>query len=310
MKQGDTGERGAMRVVFVEIVKEELEKNPNLAVVTADISASAFDKARAQYPDRVVNVGIREQAMIGVASGLALTGLRPVVHSYAPFLIERPFEQIKLDLSHQDAGAVLVSIGGSYDDPVWGRTHQAPGDVALIDSLPDWTVHVPGHWAEVEPLLRKALSADNRVYMRLSARGNANAVPVEEGFSTLRQGNDGVVIAVGPVLDQVMAAVSTLDVTVLYASTIRPFDHMGLLTAARAASPNIVLVEPYLRGTSAHEVSNALVSMPHRLLSLGVERDTEVHAYGTPEDHDRIHGLHAEGIAQAAGTFLAGSFLA
>jgi transketolase len=304
MKQGDTGERGAMRVVFVEIVKEELEKNPDLAVVTADISASAFDKARAQYPDRVVNVGIREQAMIGVAGGLALAGLRPVVHSYAPFLIERPFEQIKLDLSHQDVGAVLVSIGGSYDDPVWGRTHQAPGDVALIDSLPNWTVHVPGHWAEVESLLRKALNDTNRVYMRLSARGNAEAVPVAEGFATLRQGNEGVVIAVGPVLDQVMAAVSTLDVTVLYASTIRPFDHAGLLTAARAAGPDIVLVEPYLRGTSAHEVSKALVSMPHRLLSLGVERDTEVHAYGAPEDHDRIHGLHAEGIAQAVGAFL------
>src|SRR5688500_3602425 len=144
MKQGDTGERGAMRVVFVEIVKEELENNPNLAVVTADISASAFDKARAQYPDRVVNVGIREQAMIGVASGLALTGLRPVVHSYAPFLIERPFEQIKLDLGHQDVGAVLVSIGGSYDDPVWGRTRQGPGGGALLDPLPGWTVHVAG----------------------------------------------------------------------------------------------------------------------------------------------------------------------
>nr|WP_209648624.1 transketolase C-terminal domain-containing protein [Kibdelosporangium banguiense] len=294
-----------MRVVFVEVVKEELDRNPNLAVVTADISASAFDKARAQYPDRVVNVGIREQTMIGVAGGLALAGLRPVVHSYAPFLVERPFEQIKLDLGHQEVGAVLVSIGGSYDDPVWGRTHQAPGDVALIDSLPGWTVHVPGHWAEVEPLLRKALADDNRVYMRLSTRSNAESVSTSAGFAAVRQGKDGVVIAVGPVLDQVLAAVSTLDVTVLYASTIRPFDHFGLLTAARAASPNIVLVEPYLRGTSAHEVSNALVSMPHRLLSLGVERDTEPHAYGTPEDHDRIHGLHAEGIAQAVGTFLA-----
>jgi transketolase len=305
MKQGDTGDKGAMRVVFVEIMKEELHSNPNLAVVTADISAAAFDKVRAQYPDRVINVGIREQAMIGVAGGLALTGLRPVVHSYAPFLVERPFEQIKLDLSHQDVGAVLVSIGGSYDDPVWGRTHQAPGDVALIDSLPGWTIHVPGHWAEVEPLLRGALSADNRVYIRLSGRSNAEAVPAGPGFTTIRQGADGVVIAVGPVLDQVRRAVSTLDVTILYAATIRPFDHLGLLTAARRASPKIVLVEPYLRGTSAHEVANALVSVPHRLLTLGVERDTEVHAYGTPEDHDRVHGLHPEGIAQAVGCFLA-----
>src|SRR5689334_18639196 len=163
MKQGSTGYQAAMRLVFVDTVVDALERDPRLAVVTADISADAFSEARQRFSDRVVNVGIREQTMVGVAGGLALAGFRPVVHSYTPFLVERPFEQLKLDLGHQDVGAVLVSIGGSYDDPVWGRTHQAPGDVALIDSLPGWTVHVPGHGGEVEPLLRKALAGDGRV---------------------------------------------------------------------------------------------------------------------------------------------------
>jgi deoxyxylulose-5-phosphate synthase len=130
--------------------------------VLADISAAAFVAARRRHPDRVINVGIRQQCMIGVAGGLALTWIRPVVHSYAPFLVERPFEQIKLDLGHQDVGAVLVSIGGSYDDPANGRTHQAPGDVALLDTLPGWTVHVPGHAEEVEPVTRSALAGDGR----------------------------------------------------------------------------------------------------------------------------------------------------
>ena len=80
-------------------------------------------------------MGIREQLMTGVAGGLALTGLRPFVHSYAPFVIDRAYEQIKLDLGHQDAGAVLVSIGGSYDAAAEGYTHQSPGDVALLDTL-------------------------------------------------------------------------------------------------------------------------------------------------------------------------------
>ena len=82
----------------------------------------------------MINVGIREQAMIGIAGGLALAGYRPVAHTYAPFLVERPFEQIKVGLEHQDVGAVLVSIGGSYDDLPRGRTHQSPGDVALLDT--------------------------------------------------------------------------------------------------------------------------------------------------------------------------------
>ncbi|ONI83071.1 transketolase [Actinosynnema sp. ALI-1.44] len=293
-----------MRVVFVQALNKALAQDARLAVVTADISAAAFDESRERFPDRVVNVGIREQAMIGVAGGLALTGMRPVVHSYAPFLVERPYEQIKLDLGHQDVGAVLVSIGGSYDDPAWGRTHQSPADVTLIDSLPGWTVHVPGHPAEVEPLLEQALSGDGLVYLRLSTRVNRTPFGPSDGFTVVRSGSRGVVLAVGPILDQVLAAVSGVDVTVLYASTIRPFDHAGLLAAARSAVPNIVLVEPYLRGTSAHEVSLALADVPHRLLALGVDRDEEKRAYGTAPDHDRLHGLDPAGIARAVNAFL------
>jgi transketolase len=286
-----------MRTVFADVVTSALDTDPRLAVVTADISASAFDEARARHPDRVLNLGIREQALIGVAGGLGLSGMRPVVHSYTPFLVERPFEQLKLDLGHQDVGAVLVSIGASYDDPVWGRTHQGPGDVALLDTLPGWTIHVPGHPDEVEPLLRDALAGSGRVYLRLSLRENAAAYPA--GMSVVRTGREAVVLAVGPTLDQVLEATSTLDVTVLYANTVRPFDHAALRAAVAAATPNVVLVEPYLVGTSAHEVSAALVDVPHRVHSLGVRRDIEVRAYGTAPEHDAVHGLDAAGIAES-----------
>jgi len=295
----------SMREAFVDTVTDALDLDPRLAVVTADISSAAFAPARRRHPDRVINVGIREQAMIGVAGGLALAGLRPVVHSYAPFLVERPFEQIKLDLGHQEVGAVLVSVGGSYDDPVWGRTHQSPGDVALIDTLPGWTVHVPGHPAEAAGLLRAALAADGRVYIRLSARTNAAARPAGAGLVEVRTGSAGVVVAVGPTLDPVLTAMAGVDVTVLYASTVRPFDGAGLRAAVRHAAPDVVLVEPYLRGTSAHEIAAALSGIRHRLLGLGVRRDRELHAYGTAAQHDAHHGLDPAGIAGAVRRFLA-----
>lgn len=293
-------DRKLMRSVFVDTVIESLATQPKLVLLTADISSWSFDEARATYPDRVINVGIREQALIGMAGGLALNGFRPVVHTYTPFLVERPFEQIKLDLGHQDVGAVLVSIGGSYDDLARGRTHQAPGDVALFDTLPGWTVHVPGHEDEAEWLMRDALSADGRVYLRLSDKVNAAAVPVLDGVTVLRRGGAGVVVAVGPVLDDVLAATSTVDVTVLYASTVRPFDHVGLRAAVAAARPNVMVVEPYLRGTSAHEVAEALGDVPHRLRSHGVRRDQEVRAYGKALDHDRLHGLDTASLAESA----------
>ncbi|WP_433263627.1 transketolase family protein [Actinosynnema sp. CS-041913] len=291
-----------MRQVFADTVQDVMAHDPRVAVVLAEISRDAFEPS-----PRVINVGIREQAMVGVGSGLALSGMRPVVHTYAPFLVERPFEQIKLDFGHQDVGGVLVSIGGSYDDPVWGRTHQAPGDVALFDTLPGWRVVVPGHSGEVESVVRSALASADRIYIRLSLRENAVAYPVVEGFTEVRRGSGGVVVAVGPMLDTVLAATEGVDVTVLYATSVRPFDGAGLRAAVGRGRADVLLVEPYLEGTSAHLASSALEDVPHRLRSLGVRRESELRAYGTASDHDSAHDLDVLGIAAAVRRMFGGS---
>ncbi|MGI5460895.1 transketolase family protein [Streptomyces sp. CA-249302] len=290
---------------FGGAMSDALDDDPRTAVVLADIGTHLFREARRKHPDRIINVGIREQLMMGVAGGLALCGLRPVVHTVAPFLIERPFEQVKLNFAQQDVGAVLVSMGASYDLPPYAFSHFAPGDVAALDSLPNWTIHVPGHPDEARDLLRHALPGDGRVYLRLSSRTNSRPHPVSSRFTVLRQGRRGVVLAVGPTLDQVLAATSVLDVTVLYASTIRPFDAHGLRTAVLARQrTDIVLVEPYLAGTSAHQVASALVDVPHRLLTLGVRRDLEVRSYGTPEEHELLHGLDPVTLGKEIRSFL------
>jgi transketolase len=293
-----------MRTVFAETASALLDSDPLTAVVLAEISADMFAKDLARHPDRVLNVGIREQLMISVAGGLALTGMRPIVHTYAPFLVERAYEQVKLDLGHQGVGAVLVSIGASYDAATAGRTHQAPEDVALMDSVPGMSVLVPGHPDEVPSLLRSAVAglASGSAYLRLSSGRNAEARPVSASLQEVRSGRRGVVVAVGPLLDPVLSAVADLDVTVAYATTVRPFDASGLL-ALEGSSGTVVLVEPYLAGTSAFAVSAALASRPHRLLSLGVRR-SELRVYGTPADHAAAHGLDAAGIRRSVTRFL------
>ncbi|MEV7355398.1 transketolase C-terminal domain-containing protein [Kitasatospora sp. NPDC091276] len=293
-----------MRDRFIDVTSRLLDEDPRLAVVLADISAAAFAPAQQRHPDRVVNVGIREQLLIGAAGGLALTGMRPIAHTFASFLVERPFEQVKLDLVHQGVGAVLVSAAGSYDWPAGGRTHMSPGDVALLDTLPDWTVHVPGHPDEAEQLLRHAVAdGDRNVYVRLSEHRNAQALPVEAGrFTTVRQGSRGVVLAVGPMLDAVLAATEGLDATVLYAATVRPFDAAGLRAAAGERA-DVVLVEPYLAGTSANEAHAALADRPHRVLGLGVPREEHRH-YGSIPEHLTAYGLDAASLRERIGTFL------
>jgi transketolase len=288
-----------MRDIFVATTTELLDEDPRTALVLADISAAAFVPARRRHPDRVLNVGIREQLMTGVAGGLALTGLRPYVHSYASFAVDRAYEQIKLDLGHQDAGAVLVTIAGSYDAAEEGYTHQSPGDVALLDTLEGWTVHVPGHRDEVPPLLRAAARHDDRVYVRLSEQENARPYPDAAGLRVIKRGGP-LIVAVGPMLDPVLEATRDRDVTVAYTNTPRPIDVEGLRALAEA---EVVLVEPYLAGTSAHLVQAALADLPHRELHLGVGR-TEIRHYGSRHDHARAHGLDAAGLRRSIDAFL------
>jgi transketolase len=248
----------------------------------------------------VVNVGIREQLLVNVGAGMALAGMRPIVHTFASFLVERSFEQIKLGFSHQDVGGVLVSAGASYDISGGGRTHQSPGDVALIDTLPDWEIHVPGHAEELASLLRQAVAGGVRSYIRTSTGHNATARPVGR-MSVIRRGSRGSVVAIGPMLDNVLEATEDLDLTVLYASTVRPFDSQTLVSTLGFG--DIIVVEPYLEGTSARVVSDALRHVPHRLLSLGVSH-AELRAYGSPREHERAHALDAPGLRRSIMDFL------
>jgi transketolase len=291
-----------MRERFISTTTALLDEDPRLAVVLADISASGFEGAHRAHPDRVVNVGIREQLLIGAAGGLALTGMRPIAHTFASFLVERPFEQVKLDLGHQGVGAVLVSALGSYDWPAGGRTHMSPGDVALLDTLPDWTVHVPGHPDEAELLLRDAAAGDGLVYVRLSLQQNTEPQPITPGrFLTVRQGSGTgpVVVAVGPMLDAVLEATAGLDATVLYAATVRPFDDAALraAVAGAAGTAEVVLVEPYLAGTSVPFATAALDRLPHRVLGLGTARE-ELRNYGTRAEHLAAHGLDPHALRE------------
>lgn len=291
------------RETFYSLVPELLRQDDRLAVVTAEIGKSQIVDATPESDrGRIINVGIREQLAISVAGGLALAGVRPLVHTFPPFLIERPYEQIKLDIDHQGVGAVLVSGLGSYGAPTAGQTHFGHRDVTLLDSLDNWTVHVPGHPAEAEILLRRAIRGDDRVYVRLDPVANSRPIPdIGDGtMRVLRQGNTGTVIAVGPTADRVLAATEGRDLTVLYAATIRPFDADTLLNTL--SEPDILVVEPYQERTSVPVIGEALRHVRARIDGVGVRRE-ELRRYGTIEDHDHAHGLDITGIRRRTDAF-------
>jgi transketolase len=118
-----------------------------------------------------------------------------------------------------------------------------------------------------------------------------------------REGKDGVVVTVGPMLDRTLSAVADMDLTVLYATTVTPFDEKTFRNAVIKASPNIVLIEPYYEGGLVPNITRALQTIPARVAAIGVPLRV-LERYGPPERHDQAIGLTAEGIHSRIKSFL------
>ena len=283
--------REQMALTTTELFRED----PRVAIVLAEISTDYFRDAFVHDPARAVNVGIMEQTMVGVAAGFAMEGYLPFVHTIASFLAERALEQIKLDFGYQALEGTFASVGASYDYTAEGYTHHAPADVQELLAIPRLEVVLPGTAGELERLLRATYADGHPTYLRTSARENATSRSVEFGkLDVVRRGAAATVVVVGPMLDRTLAAVEGLDVTVLYVTTVGPFDADGL-SRESADAPEVIDVTPFLEGTLTPALTAALTHRPARFASIGVSRDP-LRTYGTPADHDRERGLDAEGI--------------
>jgi len=292
-----------MREESMAAVVDVFERDDDVALVMADISLDYLRPAVEHDPRRAINVGIMEQSAVGVAAGFALEGYHPIVHTLAPFLAERPLEQIKVDFGYQGLGGLFISAGASYDYGESGGTHHAGGDVQALGSIPRIEVLVPGSPAEAGQLVRSTYANGRPTYLRTSTVENDEAVELAPGgLTVVRRGTELTVIAAGPFLSRTLAALDGIDATVLYATTLVPLDPE---TLAREAAPahEVVLVEPVYEGTTAGQVAAALAHRPTRLLSIGVPRRF-LKRYGTAEQHDAELGLDAGAIRERIRAFL------
>ena len=284
---------------LVELFRED----ERLALVLADISIDLFTPALRHDPRRAVNLGIMEQAAVGVAAGFALAGFHPVVHTIAPFLAERPLEQVKLDFGYQGLGGLFLTVGASYDYCASGMTHHSPGDVAAISTVPGIEAIVPGTAAETERLVRATYANGKPTYMRLQVAENARSRELAPGGLTLvRRGAGLTVIAVGPMLERTLDALDGVDATVLYATTVFPLD-LATLAAEAAPAAEVAIVEPLYEGTTTAQVAAGLAHRATRILSIGVPRRV-LSRYGTVEEHDRDLDLDAHGIRERVLAFV------
>jgi transketolase len=284
-----------MRRAFGATVSDLVVNDERVAVVLAEISTQYFTETMRAHPDRVVNIGIMEQAMVGVAAGFAMEGFFAIAHSLSPFIAERPYEQLKLDFGYQGLGGTFVGVGGSYDYASEGGTHHAPADVGLMLGIPGMEVLIPGHGDEVDRLLRATYANGQPTYLRASVTSNSESHDVAPGrIQVLRRGSRATVLAFGPMLDRTVEACEGLDVTVAYATSLRPFDADGLAEIV-SDGPVVVTVESFYEGSAAPVLTQSLRHLPVRFISIGVPR-AFIHGYGTPADLDADLGLDVDRI--------------
>jgi transketolase len=294
-----------MRKQFVKTIEGLLPEKKELVVLLGDIGVHGFKNSMLDFPERVLNIGILESASIGMAAGLAKTGLIPVVHTIAPFLVERAYEQIKVDLGYQKLGCNLVSVGSSYDYASLGCTHHCPGDVGVLLFIPGVEIVIPGSPKEFDRLFQQSYENGKPTYYRLSEKSHTQNIEVSFGKANkVKGGSKAVVITYGPMLQAVIEATLDLDVTVLYYTTIIPFDKEAL-NENITSSGRVILIEPFYTGSTLHLITGALDGLKVSIKTIGIPREF-LRKYGKSEEHDEELELNSKTLSRKISEFIDG----
>ena len=155
-----------MRRSFGKMITELADRDEKIYVIVGDIGYRVFDEFRQKHPDRFINIGICEQSMIGVSAGMALEGLNPWVYTITPFLIERPFEQVKLDIDQQNVNVKLV---GYSDYPTLGPTHTELNGKKLMQLFKNITSYFPKNGDETQKVTYQAYEKKGPAFISLKS---------------------------------------------------------------------------------------------------------------------------------------------
>jgi len=289
-----------MRKNFYKSLAERFKKDKNIVVLLGDIGVYSFKSAFEFDSTRIYNMGILEQSMLSVAAGLSSRGFIPFVHSIAPFVTERCFEQLKLDIGYENRNVIVASVGNSYDYSALGVTHHCPNDLNIIQSIPNFRVFCPGNSNDVERILNDHLYSPYPKYIRLSEYENNLKLPYED-LSVLQRHSNGLIVVVGNSIRNFDTLLkSEIKATIVYTWNISQFDVNKIKTILNDGDSSvktcITVIEPsYPAGIIQKICLN--VNNIHSINSIAVPPAFIDH-YGVKSEIDKSLGLDDESIIQ------------
>jgi len=273
-----------MRRAFINAVFAAAGRNDRVYLLTGDAGFTILEKYRETYPDRYLNTGISEAAMIGMAAGLALSGKIVFCYSIVPFITMRCFEQIRIDLCYQNLPVKLVGVGQGVTYGTAGATHHAIEDIAVMRALPNMTVICPAGPVETKLAVEASMELEGPCYIRLGKSGEpavheSDAVPFAIGKGIeIRKGSGLALIAtsnmVYPALEVAdrLKAETGFDAAVVSMHTVKPIDR-ALIAEIAGRCPLIATVEEHTSiGGLGSAVGDVILeeNLPARLVKFAI----------------------------------------
>ena len=238
-------------------------------LLTADLGYSVLERFAEALPDQYVNVGVCEQAMAGIAAGLALSGRRVVLYSIANFPTLRCLEQLRNDVCYHDLPVTVVAVGGGLAYGTQGYTHHGVEDLGIMSMLPNMVVACPADPHEAMALLPQLLERRRPSYLRLGRAGepelHSSDTQIELGRAVeLRQGSDIALLATGPILGRALRAADALALSGISASvlsfhTFSPLDEAAVVAAAVRHRAILTIEEHSVAGGFGTRVAEMLL---------------------------------------------------
>lgn len=297
-----------MRNAFAQEITAMAGENEEIVLLSGDIGNRLFDKYKEQAPDRFHNCGVAEANMIGMAAGMAMSGLRPVCYTIAPFITYRCLEQIRIDLCYHHQPVVIVGTGSGLAYASLGATHHSCEEMGMLRLLPTMTVLAPADANEVRALLRAALKHPDPVYMRIGKKGEPavhNVVPdLQIGRSiVMRDGMDVCLLNTGTTLVRALAAAEELaakgiSAEVIHFPTVKPLDVAALESVCERFKLIVSIEEHSVLGGFGGSIAEWLADRAKRprLIRVGTA-DEFLHETSEQETAMEHFGLTASAIA-------------
>ena len=242
-----------MRDAFIGTLCDRMSEDKSIFFLAADLGAPALDRIRDEYPDRFINVGIAEQNLINVASGLALEGFSVYTYAIAPFITMRAYEQVRVNLAVSSqirpVNVTMIGLGGGVSYVVSGPTHHCLEDLAIMRLLPNMSVYCPSDWVVATQLVDHTRTTIGPKYIRFDCKAlpalytDPADVDIFKGFAQLVPGRDICLVSTGFMSHRAIeVAKERPGVAVIDIFSLKPCDEAAL-AAALAPFHHVITME-------------------------------------------------------------------